>query len=207
MRHLLTGLALATLAVTAQADIVEDFERFIEGSYGGASLGVESRATEGCPRGTTVCEDLRTTPWKFWGGWRLSETLGGEISYIHYGTLRSQTLVANNLPMAESRTRAQSIGFTFAPTFAISQVSSAVARVGVASVKTEYSSPTEETKGWRAEPLLGAALQWHVGRSLPDTVGILRGFSLEFGWDTTRIKQVERKKWIHMFSIGGAMEF
>lgn len=207
MRHLLTGLALAALATTAQADLVEDFERFIEGSYGGASLGVESRATEGCPRGTTVCEDLRTLPWKFWGGWRVSETLGTEISYMHFGTLRSQTIAPNNAPLTETTTRAQSIGLSFAPTFAISQVSTLVGRIGVASVKTEYTSPAEETSGWRAEPLLGAALQWNVGRSLPDSLGLLRGFSLEFGWDTTRIKQVERKKWIHMFSIGGAMEF
>lgn len=207
MKELLTGLALAALAATAQADIGEDFHRFIEGSYGGAAIGVESRTTEGCPRGTTNCEDLRTLPWKFWGGWRVSETLGTEISYIHFGTLRNQTIAPNNAPLTETTTRAQSIGLTFAPTFAINQVSTVVARIGVASVKTEYDSPTDSNSGWRGEPLLGAALQWNVGRSLPDSAGILRGFSLEFGWDTTRIKQVDSRKWIHLFTIGGGFEF
>lgn len=207
MKKLLTGLTLAALAAAAHADLKDDFDRFLEGSYGGAALGIASHVTRGCQNDETECQDLRTTPWKFWGGWRVSDTLGTEISYMHFGTLRSRTVVGSTLPIEEATLRAQSIGLSFAPTFSINQVTTALLRVGVASVKTEYDAPAGNSRGWRGEPLLGAALQWNIGRALPESFGFLRGFSAEIGWDTTRVRLPDGRKWINLYTIGGGLEF
>lgn len=215
MKKTLIGLAVTALApVMAHATFQEDVERFLEGSYGGASLGVESRVSEFC-NGEPVCNDLREVPWKFWGGWRVSETLGMEVGYINFGTIRNQGQLSSvpGSPMVDTVVlRSRAIVLNAAPTWQMTPTLATIGRIGVASVKSETKGASVGTTDFsgdsKTELYLGLGVNYQIGRVLaPDSMPIMKGFSLEFGWDTTRVNVSGERKWVNMFSMGGGFEF
>lgn len=210
MKKAVIGAVLGVLSVAAHADSM--IQGLMENLYGGVAFG-PAHYGHGCEAGAADCANTQNPGYKYWGGWKMSDRIAGEISYINFDRVRSTTGSGGQAITRAMRTD----GFLFNLAFyqPISQDFTGVARVGVARLHTSgtQSSSLAGTSEIRrsqgdTSPYVGAALNIDFRGLMSKILPVnLDGFYVEIGLDMTRARFAGDEHTVRLWNVGGAFQF
>ena len=171
-------LALATSMVSGTAFA----QAYVAAAVGSAKADIDCAGTVSC--------DNTGTGLKVIGGYKFTPNLAGELSYFDFGKARASV---NMPPVAnlELTAKAFALGVAFSGNF--NDAVYGVARLGVASVKSEVTvvgaGSDSETK---AQPYFGLGLGYRFSKAL----------SVELGADFSKAEYSGEKADVRMISLG-----
>lgn len=211
MKKAVIGAVLGALSVAAQADSM--IQGLMENLYGGVAFGL-SHYGHGCQPNAFECKNTQNPGYKYWGGWKMSDRIAGEISYINFDRVKGTSGSGGQLSTRALRTD----GFLFNLAFyqPISQDFTGVGRVGVARLHTSGTvsgfgiAGTREIRPSQGDtsPYVGAALNIDFRGLMSKFMPVnLDGFYVEIGVDVTRARFAGDEHTVRLWNVGGAFQF
>lgn len=209
MNKFLAGTVLGFASAAAMANPLQEL---MENTYGGLSLAV-TRYPAFCD-GATTCN--QNAGWKFYGGFRMSPAISGEIGYLNFERIQAQTQVTTSIGNGSNSRSLRTAGFVFNLAFTqeLSDNWSAVGRIGIARMKNvgtviaPNGAQTDPNSEVHTEPYFGAALELNmsdlIGKIFPAPID---RFKMQLGADISRAQFNGYKRYLTMYSIGGGFEF
>lgn len=212
MKKLVLGVCLGVASLTAHAESA--LASLMENLYGGLSFG-PAHLNEACTNDAIDCQNTQSPGYKWVGGWRMSERIGGEIAYINFeravGTYRRP---ADGQPFTRAF-RTDGFLFNVALFQPLTQDVTGVVRIGLARLHTfaTETSPTGvvteigRTQG-DTSPYLGLAVNLDIRDLMSRFMPVeLEGMYLEAGVDMTRARFGGRERPVRLWSVGGGFQF
>lgn len=209
MKKAAIGAILGVLSVAAHAD--STLAGLMENLYGGVAFG-PSHYGHGCEDNAFECKNTQAPGYKYWGGWKMSDRIAGEISYVNFERVKSTSGSGGQLSTRGLRSEAFLFNLAFYQP--ISEDFTGVGRIGVARVHTSGALTTNAgsreirpTQG-DTSPYVGAALNIDFRGVMSKFMPVnLDGFFVEIGLDMTRARFNGDERTLRLWSVGGAFQF
>jgi OOP family OmpA-OmpF porin len=176
-------LAIAVLALPVAANA--------QSAYVGASVGA-SHLNADCS-GTSSC-DISGTGVKLYGGYKFTPAIAGELVYLNFGKAKASVPVMGSSISGEIKTTGIGVGVAFTGDLATSWTG--VARLGIVSIKSDYSVSQSSVLGSGNDTSTQAYVGVGVGYR------VMPALTLDLSADFSQTKFAGETAALRMFGVG-----